>query len=43
MIESGTLPMDTICTHQLPLSYFQEGLDLVAAGDQSVKVSLLPD
>ena len=43
MIESGVLPMDEICTHQLPLADFQHGLDLVAAGDTSVKVSLLPD
>jgi len=43
MIESGTLPMDRICTHQLPLAQFQQGLDLVAAGTESVKVSLLPD
>jgi erythritol/L-threitol dehydrogenase len=42
MIESGMLPMDKICTHQLPLEQFQEGLDLVAAGDKSVKVSLIP-
>jgi threonine dehydrogenase-like Zn-dependent dehydrogenase len=42
MIESGKLPMDRICTHQLPLAQFQEGLDLVAAGDRSVKVSLIP-
>ena len=32
MIESGVLPMDKICTHQLPLAEFQKGLDLVAAG-----------
>lgn len=42
MIESGRLPMDEICTHQLPLEQFQEGLDMVAKGDQSVKVSLIP-
>ncbi|MGQ7352076.1 erythritol/L-threitol dehydrogenase, partial [Quadrisphaera oryzae] len=42
MIESGVLPLDDICTHQLPLSRFQEGLDLVGAGTRSVKVSLLP-
>ena len=42
MIESGVLPMDRICTHQLPLAQFQEGLDLVAAGRSSVKVSLIP-
>ncbi len=42
MIESGTLPMDEICTHQLPLTEFQKGLDLVASGKESVKVSLIP-
>jgi erythritol/L-threitol dehydrogenase len=43
MLESGVLPMDRICSHQLPLSRFQEGLDLVGSGAQSVKVSLVPD
>ena len=42
MIESGLLPMDKICTHQLPLEDFQKGLDLVASGAESVKVSLIP-
>jgi threonine dehydrogenase-like Zn-dependent dehydrogenase len=42
MIESGRLPMDSICTHQLPLAQFQDGLDLVADGTKSVKVSLIP-
>ena len=42
MIESGRLPMDEICTHQLPLEDFQQGLDLVASGQNSVKVSLIP-
>lgn len=42
MLESGILPMDKICTHQLPLSDFQKGLDLVASGTESVKVSLIP-
>ncbi len=42
MIESGRLPMDKICSHQLPLSEFQRGLDLVASGTESVKVSLIP-
>lgn len=42
MLESGALPMDDICSHQFPLSEFKRGLDMVAAGDQSVKVSLLP-
>jgi threonine dehydrogenase-like Zn-dependent dehydrogenase len=42
MIESGILPMDKICTHQLPLAEFQRGLDLVASGKESIKVSLIP-
>lgn len=42
MIESGVLPMDEICSHQLPLNEFQKGLDLVASGNESVKVSLIP-
>jgi threonine dehydrogenase-like Zn-dependent dehydrogenase len=43
MIESGRLPMDRICTHQLPLERFQEGLELVAEGTKSIKVSLVPE
>lgn len=43
MIESGNLPMDRICTHQLPLAQFQDGLDLVADGTSSIKVSLIPE
>jgi erythritol/L-threitol dehydrogenase len=42
MIESGVLPMDRICSHQLPLSEFQRGLDLVKSGKESVKVTLIP-
>ncbi|WP_203939702.1 alcohol dehydrogenase catalytic domain-containing protein [Spirilliplanes yamanashiensis] len=42
MIESGKLPMDQICTHQLPLEDFQQGLDLVAEGTKSIKVTLIP-
>ena len=42
MLEARTLPMDEICTHQLPLEQFQEGLDLVSEGTKSVKVSLIP-
>jgi threonine dehydrogenase-like Zn-dependent dehydrogenase len=42
LIESGALPMDEICTHQLPLAEFQRGLDLVASGKESIKVSLIP-
>jgi erythritol/L-threitol dehydrogenase len=42
MVESGRLPLDRICTHQLPLKDFQRGLDLVADGTTSIKVSLIP-
>jgi erythritol/L-threitol dehydrogenase len=42
MLESRRLPMDKICTHQLPLAEFQKGLDLVASGKESIKVSLIP-
>ncbi|MFB9376083.1 zinc-binding dehydrogenase [Kineococcus gynurae] len=42
LIESGVLPLDEICSHQLPLEDFQKGLDLVADSANSVKVSLLP-
>lgn len=42
MIEDGRLPMDEICTHQLPLADFQKGLDLVSSGKESIKVSLIP-
>ncbi|TWS18469.1 erythritol/L-threitol dehyrogenase [Tsukamurella asaccharolytica] len=43
MIESGVLPMDEICSHQYSLAQFQEGLDMVSRGDESIKVSLLPE
>ena len=42
MLEAQMLPMDEICTHQLPLHEFQKGLDLVADGTSSIKVSLIP-
>ncbi|MBB2899307.1 threonine dehydrogenase-like Zn-dependent dehydrogenase [Kineococcus radiotolerans] len=42
LIASGRLPLDEICSHQLPLARFQEGLDLVADSANSVKVSLIP-
>ena len=42
MLERGLLPMDRIVTHQLPLEHFQEGIDLVADGRESVKVTLNP-
>ena len=43
MIEEGRLPMNEICTHQLPVRDFQQGLDMVAEGTKSVKVSLIPE
>jgi threonine dehydrogenase-like Zn-dependent dehydrogenase len=42
MLESGALPMDRIVTHQLPISQFQDGLDLVSSGTNSIKVALIP-
>lgn len=42
MVESGLLPLDEICTHQLKLEDFQKGLDLVANPAGSIKVSLIP-
>ena len=42
LIESGRLPMEKICTHQLPLADFKAGLDLVGRGTESVKVTLIP-
>ncbi len=42
MLRKGLLPMDQIVTHRLPLAQFQEGIDLVGAGDRSIKVTLTP-
>jgi threonine dehydrogenase-like Zn-dependent dehydrogenase len=42
MLAKGLLPMEHIITHQMPLTSFQEGIDLVAAGTQSIKVTLIP-
>ena len=42
MLAKGLLPMDQILTHRLPLENFQQGIDLVAAGDRSIKVTLAP-
>ena len=42
MIEEGKLPLDKICTHQVGLDDFQKGLDLVASGKESIKVSVVP-
>jgi len=42
MLESGRLPMEEICSHQFPLEEFKKGLDMVAAGTESIKVTLIP-
>ena len=42
MLEKGLLPMDDIITHQMPLASFQDGMNLVASGKQSIKVTLTP-
>ncbi len=42
MLAKGLMPMAQIVTHNLPLARFQEGIDLVAAGDRSIKVTLTP-
>ncbi len=42
MLNKGLLPMEQIVTHQLPLADFQRGIDLVASGKESIKVTLTP-
>ena len=42
MLQEGRLPMEDIVTHRLPLEKFQDGIDAVAAGLTSVKVTLEP-
>jgi threonine dehydrogenase-like Zn-dependent dehydrogenase len=42
MLEQGLLPMDQIITHQLPLTDFQEGIDLVTSAKSSIKTTLIP-
>jgi threonine dehydrogenase-like Zn-dependent dehydrogenase len=42
MIAKKQLPLDRIITHELPLSDFQHAIDLVASGEQSIKVILKP-
>jgi threonine dehydrogenase-like Zn-dependent dehydrogenase len=42
MLAKGLLPMEQIITHRLPLTSFQEGIDLVKVGDRSIKVTLEP-
>jgi threonine dehydrogenase-like Zn-dependent dehydrogenase len=42
MLQEGRLPRDDIVTHRMPLERFQDGIDAVAAGLTSVKVTLEP-
>ena len=42
MLEQELLPMDEIVTHRLPLTDFQQGIDLVISGKTSVKVTMEP-
>ena len=42
MIEASVLPLDRIASHTLSIEEFQHGFDLVARGNTSIKVSLMP-
>lgn len=42
-LHRGLLKVDGIVTHQLPLERYQEGIDLVASGRDSIKVLLRPN
>lgn len=42
MLNKGLLPMEHIVTHQMPLAEFQNGIDMVASGERSIKVMLTP-
>ena len=42
MLAKKQLPIDKIMTHQLPLSDFARGIEMVHKGSDSVKVSLKP-
>lgn len=42
LIESGILPLEEIVTHTLPLSEYQQGLDLLRAG-KALKVVMYPE
>ena len=43
MLEKGLLPMDRIITHSLPMKSYVEGLEMVSAGSESIKVTLEPE
>ena len=42
MIEEGDPPMDKIVTHRLPLSDYQQGIDMMLSGLTSLRVTLEP-
>jgi threonine dehydrogenase-like Zn-dependent dehydrogenase len=42
LIESGTVPVERMHTHTLPLSDAERGLQLLAAGDAAVHIALVP-
>ncbi|GIV78089.1 MAG: erythritol/L-threitol dehydrogenase [Litorilinea sp.] len=42
MLAKGLLPMEEILTHSLPLASFEQGIELVHAGTESIKVTLQP-
>lgn len=42
MLEQHQLPVEAIVTHALPLTQFQQGYELHAAGASSIKVTLQP-
>jgi threonine dehydrogenase-like Zn-dependent dehydrogenase len=42
MLEEGLLPIEEIVTQRMPLADFQKGIDLVASGATSIKVTLEP-
>ena len=42
MLEDGLLPIEEIVTQRMPLADFQRGIDLVASGATSIKVTLEP-
>jgi threonine dehydrogenase-like Zn-dependent dehydrogenase len=42
MLEQGLLPIEEIVTQRMPLADFQKGIDLVASGATSIKVTLEP-
>jgi (R,R)-butanediol dehydrogenase/meso-butanediol dehydrogenase/diacetyl reductase len=42
LMESGTLPLERIVSHRLPLSKIHEGIELLRQG-QAIKVILHPE